>query len=95
MDFFCSDVLLFVNNFQLVSLLLLDVTLCHFSSLLILSIIAQFGLPDLATTEMSTFSLVAMKPRTENTAKPATKLVKLFNMQRKKVSLQTQEHAPY
>lgn len=48
-------------------------------------------IPESATTEMSTSSSLAMKPRTEKTAKPAKKLVKLFNRHRKKVSLQTTE----
>lgn len=38
--------------------------------------------PDSATVEMSVSCSLAMKPNTEKMAKPATKLVALFNRQR-------------
>lgn len=45
------------------------------------------SIPDSATIDMSTFCSFAMKPSTEKMAKPATKLVKLFNKHRYTQSL--------
>lgn len=44
--------------------------------------------PDKAISEMLTPNSYDMKPRTENIAKPAMKLVMLFNRHRAKASLQ-------
>lgn len=46
------------------------------------------SLPDSATCEMSTPCSAAMKPRMENTTKPAKKLVPLLISARTKASLQ-------
>lgn len=43
--------------------------------------------PDSATAAISTPNSYDMKPRTENIAKPATKLVALFNKHRANASL--------